>query len=169
MNEHIKWLTMALKYAKYSPDPRTQNGTIIVKRLSNRTSYVYGHNRFPVGIKPRFDTYMKNGVELDESKLEDIEHAERIAIYTAARAGLSLDKATMYCPWFACLDCAKAIIESGISKIVGSQTSRDLTPDRWKNTLNKSDILLQQAGIKIILIKEIIGVEIMFNGNKVII
>lgn len=44
-------------------------------------------------------------------------HAEAGAISYAARAGIKLDGATLYCTHAPCQDCAKLIINSGISKV----------------------------------------------------
>jgi len=46
------------------------------------------------------------------------EHAERNAIYNAARAGVRLEGCTLYVNRFPCADCGRAIIQSGIRKIV---------------------------------------------------
>ena len=45
-------------------------------------------------------------------------HAEINAILQAARFGVSVEYGTMYCTMFPCYDCAKAIINVGIRKVV---------------------------------------------------
>ena len=45
------------------------------------------------------------------------EHAERNLIYYAARKGIALEGAILYCTDAPCEDCARAIISSGISKV----------------------------------------------------
>lgn len=45
-------------------------------------------------------------------------HAEQNAIANAARFGLSLDGATLYCHMTPCYVCAKIIINSGIKRVV---------------------------------------------------
>ena len=45
-------------------------------------------------------------------------HAEQNAIIQAARLGLSVDGATLYCTHQPCVICAKMIINSGIKRIV---------------------------------------------------
>ena len=47
-----------------------------------------------------------------------IVHAEMAAITTAARRGLSIDGATIYCTTFPCHMCARHIISSGVSRLV---------------------------------------------------
>lgn len=45
-------------------------------------------------------------------------HAEQNAIVQAAKRGVSIDGATLYCKMEPCLDCAKMIINSGIKRVV---------------------------------------------------
>jgi dCMP deaminase len=53
-----------------------------------------------------------------------MEHAERDAIYKAAFVGMQTEGATLYVPWFACADCARAIIAAGITRVVGNSLAR---------------------------------------------
>lgn len=48
----------------------------------------------------------------------DAVHAEANAIAFAAREGISLEGATLYCTHSPCLGCAKLIIQSGIKMVV---------------------------------------------------
>jgi len=45
-------------------------------------------------------------------------HAEENAIIQAARHGISVDGATIYCKMTPCYHCAKSIINSGIKRVV---------------------------------------------------
>jgi dCMP deaminase len=47
-----------------------------------------------------------------------IEHAERNAIYNAARAGTGLEGCTLYAGLTPCMDCARAIVQAGIVEVV---------------------------------------------------
>lgn len=51
-------------------------------------------------------------------------HAEANAIYFAARNGVSVEKATIYCTTEPCTKCAEAIVQSGISTVWYSQEYR---------------------------------------------
>ena len=44
-------------------------------------------------------------------------HAERNAIYAAAREGIRLEGSTIFTPGLPCPDCARAIIQAGIVEI----------------------------------------------------
>lgn len=54
-----------------------------------------------------------------------VEHAERNAIYNAARVGTSTDNCTLYASHFPCIDCARAIVQAGITKVVISNKNLD--------------------------------------------
>lgn len=45
-------------------------------------------------------------------------HAETNAICRAARRGVALNGATLYCSMFPCWDCAKAIVAAGIVEVI---------------------------------------------------
>lgn len=55
-------------------------------------------------------------------------HAEANAIYFAAKQGISLKGATMYCTHSPCTDCAEAIVQAGIIKVCYSELFRDPKP-----------------------------------------
>lgn len=74
------------------------------------------------------------------SKVNEI-HAELNAILFAARNGSSIDGATMYVTLSPCPDCAKAIAQSGIKKLVYCETY-DKNEPGW-------DDILRSAGIKV--------------------
>lgn len=158
--DDIAWLRAALVWAvNASNDPRTQNGALLLAADGN--NHVVGANRFPAGVEVRPE-------RLDPAvKLKYMEHAERSAIYAAARVGMSTIDSTLYCPWFACVDCARAIICAGVKRVVGLNKPRMLTPARWQATIAEADELLKEAGIITDFLDDEIGVEILFNGEKV--
>ena len=46
------------------------------------------------------------------------EHAERNAVFNLARHGVSGDHCTMYCTLHPCIECARAIVQTGIVEVV---------------------------------------------------
>lgn len=68
-------------------------------------------------------------------------HAEQNAIIQAARLGLSVDGATLYCTHQPCVICAKMIINSGIKRIV----YREGYPDEFSlRLLNESGVAIER-------------------------
>lgn len=151
-----QYLLMAYREATNSPDLSTQNGAVI---LSGDVT-IADCNRFPDLVKhlpERFERPLK---------YEFIEHAERNAIYRCARLGVPTAGATMFVPWFACSDCARAIIQAGISHVVGHQRMADETPERWKDSIANAMTMLQEAGVKMTMIPDVLnGPKILFNGK----
>ena len=81
------------------------------------------------------------------------EHAERNAIYAAAKHGISLENCKIYVDWFPCADCCRAIIQSGINEIIidyrDSETKERLWNERWKESINATKQMCEEAEILI--------------------
>lgn len=160
IERHIKFLKAAYAISTKSPDPSTQNGAIIVDESDRIIGE--GYNVFPEGV-----------VESDERwerplKYKYIEHAERSAIYDAAKRGNSTDGLTMYCPWSACSDCARAIIRSGIKTLVGHSGIRAKvrSNDKWLQEIAIADQMFQESGVEVILVDAFLNAEqVRFESN----
>jgi len=127
---------MADLVAQWSKDPSTKCGAVIVGE--DNEVLATGFNGFPRGVAETerlmvglddHDDHEGDGyvTTLNDrwerpGKYEWVEHAERNAIYNAAGAGVRLKGATMYFNYSVdkiCNDCAKAIIQSRIARVVG--------------------------------------------------
>lgn len=138
------YLAAAYTIARQSPDPSSQNGAVLPVRLPNGSTRLFvACNTFPDGVKIT-DERLNNRDE----KLEYIEHAERAVIYQAVKEGVCLNGATLYCPWFACGACARAIILSGIKKVIGHKKIMDATPDRWKVSIAYAFQMFKESGVE---------------------
>lgn len=152
----IELIREALRYAAAnSQDPATQTGAIL--RVGGRL--VYGANKFTGNI------YAKNREAAVLQKRELIEHAERAAIYKAAASGIATAGATLYCPWFACTDCARAIILAGLREVVGLASLRAATPARWENNICMAEMLLADSGVAMRWLGGSVGLSIRFDGR----
>lgn len=148
------YLKIACELARdFSTDPTTQNGAIIVRDDSIISR---GFNYIPEGV---------NGTWEKVTKYLYVEHAERDAIYKAARDGVSTAGAVMYCPYLICADCARAVIISGISRAYGLQKTFDLTPERWRDSVHKGLKMLEDAGVEVVWIDAVLNVTIRFDGG----
>jgi dCMP deaminase len=76
------------------------------------------------------------------------EHAERNALYHAARHGIKVDGATAYITMFPCADCARGLIQAGIKQIF---TKKPNNPT-WEESFKRSSLMLKEAGIEIIFL-----------------
>lgn len=80
-----------------------------------------------VGSPPGLEHCIDEGCLIDPETKGCIrtQHAEANAISWAARTGVRIDGATMYCTMSPCLACAKMIAQSGISMVIYIDDYRD--------------------------------------------
>lgn len=151
---HENYLAQAIRLAKYSPDPVTQTAAIIYK---DDELIAAEYNRFPNGVN-EFE------YRWTETKYFHVEHAERNAIYRAARLGKATLGATMYAPYAACHDCARGIIQSGIRTLVHYPFE---IPERWERSIKLGSVMLREALVEVIQVKPDVGTTIRFNGKVI--
>lgn len=123
-----------------SKDKNTQIGVVLVGKNNEIVST--GYNSFPRGINDDI-------VERQEKpeKYFFFEHAERNCIYNAARIGVSTLGTTMYMTCgISCADCARAIISSGVEKIVLRSGKGAMSP-KWQESSQRSNQMFKEAGI----------------------
>ena len=97
--------------ASRSKDPSTQIGAVIVGPAHEIRST--GYNSLPRRVRDDIPERLER-----PTKYLWIEHAERNAIYNAARAGTPLEDCTLYAELTPCMDCARAIVQAGIVAVV---------------------------------------------------
>ena len=125
-----------------SKDESTQIGAIIVGKDHEIVST--GYNSFPRGIVDN----LKGRQERPE-KYYWFEHAERNAIYNAARIGVSTKGTTMYLSCgVPCADCARGIINAGITRIFCER--QNITKGNiWPDSYERSWEMFDEAGVKV--------------------
>ncbi|MFY9647571.1 MAG: dCMP deaminase family protein [Terriglobales bacterium] len=135
-----RFLRLALHISEWSKDPTTKVGCVIVGP-SNEVRSI-GFNGFPRGVNDddssRYDR---------PAKYMWTEHAERNAIYNAARIGVALENCRMYLPWFPCGDCARAIIQAGIVELIAVEPQLD--HPKWGDDFRAAKVLLEEGGVKV--------------------
>jgi dCMP deaminase len=104
-----------------------------------------GYNGFPRGC----DDSVASRYERPDKYLYT-EHAERNAIYHAARHGVTLKGCSMYVTLFPCADCARGIIQAGIKKLYSP--TPDVDHERWGIHFKTSLVMLEEANVEVILI-----------------
>ncbi|MBD3363377.1 cell division protein DedD [Candidatus Dojkabacteria bacterium] len=106
--------------AKRATCDRGRSGCVIVK---NKQILTTGYVGAPRGL-PHCDEVgheIHEVINLDGSKSKHCirtTHAEQNAIVQAARVGISIDGATLYCRMEPCYVCAKMIVNAGIKRVV---------------------------------------------------
>lgn len=137
--DYISWdeyfMGVALLAAKRSKDPNTQVGACIVD--SNNVILTTGYNGFPQGCSDDDFPWDREG---EITKYPFVVHAELNAILNAS--GKSLRGSRIYVALFPCNECAKAIIQTGISEVV-------YLSDKYADTpgTKASKMMLRAAGV----------------------
>jgi len=107
---HTYFLDLAKTVATRSKDPNTNVGAVIVN--SDKSIVETGYNGFAPGVAETDERWER------PIKYDYVIHAEQNAIAHAARVGIALEGATLYCQMTPCYVCAKMIINSGIERVV---------------------------------------------------
>jgi dCMP deaminase len=140
------FLNMAQLVSKKSKDRSTQVGAVIVGEDNEVLSV--GYNGFPRGINDDIECRHERPM-----KYEFTEHAERNAIYNAARQGIRLKGSTLYLTWFPCPDCARGIIQAGITKVVGTQKNYEGNGQDWQARFEHTKEMLEEAGVAVEIVQ----------------
>lgn len=125
-----------------SKDPSTKVGCIIVGPDHEIRST--GYNSFPRGLNDNEPSRHER-----PEKYFWIEHAERNAIYNAARCGSTTAGCVMYVSHVPCLDCARGIVQSGIKELVVCQKAviDEEFQKRWQEHIDRVDSLFSECGV----------------------
>lgn len=139
---HIRYLQLAQEISTWSKDPSKQIGAVAVGSKGQILSQ--GYNGFPRGILD-----LEERLNDRQIKYKYVVHAEMNVIYNASYSGVSLAESTLYIYGLpVCSECAKGIIQVGISKIVIPKYN-DILP-RWKESWELSKELFNEAGVEIL-------------------
>ena len=143
MNWDKYFLNIAEAVKLKSKDQSTQIGAVIVSDGKEIVST--GYNSFPRGI----NDFVSERQEKPE-KYFWMEHAERNAIYNAARGGNTTKDTVMYLTCgIPCTDCAKGIISSGIKEIYCKKEDTTKNRQFWDEHAKRSLMMFEEAGIKV--------------------
>jgi dCMP deaminase len=150
MKWHTRFIQMAELVASWSKDTSTKVGAVLVDP-ETRTVLATGYNGFPRGVMD-FPSRMEKRPE----KYQWTEHAERNAIYNAARSGHATEGAVLYLNWSPCpcTDCARAVIQAGITAVVGPKRPFAGKGEQWAQDLQIAEQMLFEAGIIMTTVEE---------------
>lgn len=140
---YISWdeyfMGVALLAAERSKDPSTQVGACIVDADNRIVST--GYNGFPYGCSDDEFPWAREG-DTKDTKYAYVVHAELNAILNAR--GRSVVGTRLYVALFPCNECAKAIIQSGVTEVI-------YLSDKYANTPGTliSKKMLKSAGVTV--------------------
>lgn len=126
---------------------RGRSGCVIVR---DKRILVTGYVGSPIGLDHCDDVghEMHKVINDDATTSEHCirtAHAEQNAIAQAAKLGVSIDGATLYCHMTPCYTCAKLLINAGIKKVV---VSKDYHQGK------KSKQVFEKSGVHFILLND---------------
>ena len=160
--DYISWdeyfMGVALLSARRSKDPSTQVGACIVNDKNKIVGA--GYNGLPIGCDDDEFPWEKQG-EFLQTKYPYICHAELNAILN--NIGMDLSGCKIYTALFPCNECAKAIIQSGITEVI-------YLSDKYADTeiFKASKILLEKAGISSRKVKtKLSNISLSFEAENV--
>ena len=143
--DYISWdeyfMGVAMLSGMRSKDPNTQVGCCIVSQDNKILSM--GYNGLPMGCSDDEFPWEREGDDPLETKYVYTVHSELNAILNYR--GGSLEGAKLYVSLFPCNECAKAIIQSGIRRIVYES-------DKYAHTEGTiaSKKMLEAAGVELV-------------------
>jgi len=129
-----------------SKDPSSKFAALIAKR--DHTIVSMGFNGFPRGIA---DT--EERLNNRDLKYKFVVHAEQNAILNSAKVGVPLDDCVLFVDAWPCSNCAKSIIQTGISRVVLNGDSSTFNDegflDRWKEEIALAKGMFNEAGVEV--------------------
>lgn len=156
MDFNSLWFNTAILYAKKSKDPRTKVGAVIVD-MERRQAVSGGYNGPPRGWEDDTDDWHTDR----EFKALVCEHAERNAIYNAARLGVKTEGCDIFVTLAPCNECARALWQAGIKNV--------WVPAQFSDPLSDMGVILYDCPGKYYRIYEINWCmeKILVDGEEV--
>lgn len=136
-----KYLDIAQSVSRLSKDPSTQVGALVLGAAGEVRSL--GYNGAPRGCRADED---ERGMARPE-KYYWFSHAELNAITNAARVGTPLEGSVLVVTHFPCMDCARAIVQSGIRKVYYANFD-DPFLERWEEHIKRAIRLFNECGVE---------------------
>jgi dCMP deaminase len=157
--DYAALLKKAYLFGSYSGDTSTRNGAILVTEAG--LTRCGGWNDIPQKVR-----------DLPERRVRPLKyrfthHAERATISAAAKMGIVTGGLTMVCPWSACDQCALAIIDAGIRRLVRHKIPQHALRADWVESVATGDIMLREAGVEVVDFEGQLGVKFLFDGQEI--
>jgi deoxycytidylate deaminase len=153
------WFAAAYKIGwELSDDQDTKVGAALVIPMFGGIIEL-GANRFPWRVKATEERLKR------PAKYDYIIHAEQDVLLQAARSGKKTFGNILVCPWALCKDCAKFIIQAGISQVITHHEMHEKTNERWKDSIDAGIAMLKESGVEYIRMSgKVGGVRSIFDG-----
>jgi dCMP deaminase len=137
-------LERAIAAAARSPNQIRKVGAVLV--AADRRTEIAACNSFPPGVKNLPERVV------GDNRFIWLEHAERAAIFEAARRGLATEGGTLVSTYFPCTDCARAIIQAGLKEVATPRPEFD--DPVWGESFRTSAALLAEGAVDVVYLSE---------------
>lgn len=139
---HDRYLDLAKHVSTWSKDPSRKIGAVAVGSKGQILSQ--GYNGFPRGITDSPDRLNDR-----PTKYKYVVHAEMNVIYNASLNGVSLEDSTLYVYGLpVCSECAKGIIQVGISNVIIETGPIENIPEIWIQSWDMTRDMLDEAEVR---------------------
>jgi dCMP deaminase len=140
----LRFLRIAEEVRSWSKDPGTTVGCVLVK---DRRILATGYNGFPATLSDSLDLYADR-----EYKLSVVVHAEKNALFNAAKNGANTESCIAYVTFPPCSQCAAALIQAGVKVVVCPDPAS--SPERWRTNFRIASDILVESGVRILYYSE---------------
>jgi dCMP deaminase len=137
-------LDQAVAAAAASPNQIRKVGAVLV--TADRNAEIATCNTFPPGVTPLPERVT------GDSRFIWLEHAERAALFTAARLGVATNGSTLVSTYFPCADCARAIVQSGVRTVATPRPEFD--DPVWGESFRTSATILAEGAVEVVYLDE---------------
>lgn len=137
----VKLLKVAEAIAQLSKDKSSKVGALIIG--PDGEGGPWGYNGAPRGCRADEDERMETRPE----KYMWAEHAERNAIYAAARKGFPTKGCSILVTHPPCMDCARAIVQAGIKQVFYPEPDLEFVK-RWGDHMGRTKHLFEECGVQ---------------------
>lgn len=170
LNNTKEYLNHCYTIAKnHSHDPVTQIGSCLVNEQGESIST--GYNGFIKQIDNLSVVEMRAHPDAQKpNKYTVFEHAERRVIFnhiSGRDSCVKMNSLVMFCPYFSCAECSRAICLSGIKLVIGHKTPISHCPERWRESILAGRKMFDEYGVMYYEWDGIVGNTMMINGQNI--
>jgi dCMP deaminase len=135
-------LERAVVAAAQSPNKIRRVGAV----LAVAGTEIAACNTFPPGVKPLPER------AAGDNRFIWLEHAERTALFEAAKRGLATDGSLLVSTYFPCTDCARAIVLCGVKTVATPRPEFD--DPVWGDSFRTSAAILAEGAVAVVYLAE---------------
>lgn len=142
---HVRFMHLAAHVAKWSKDPSTQVGCVLVD--DDRKVVGMGYNGFPRGVADGADRYADRSI-----KYPMVVHAEANAVLNAVA---STRGTIAYVTHHPCADCMGLLIQAGVRSIITHQPDEGLA-ERFCESFKITRTMAEESGVPITFLEDLL-------------